>query len=193
MGRKKASGGEEEATDPNVLPVMNIMFLMIPALLLAMEIAKMAAVAVSPPKFAAAPSDQKEQEKPEEKPLKFKVFILADGFRVSTAEQQEGAEAGKAQDSGAPSIPLAKPSAPMDDYERYDYLALEAKAKELKAKAKHETSVTISAENDIPMQVLIYTMDAVRGTDCKLLMLKEDEPMPEECLFFQPIVEAGAG
>jgi hypothetical protein len=26
-----------------------------------------------------------------------------------------------------------------------------------------------------------------------LLSLKEDEPMPEECLFFQPIVEAGAG
>jgi biopolymer transport protein ExbD len=192
MGRKSSSE-EEESTDPNVLPVMNIMFLMIPALLLAMEIAKMAAVAVSPPKFAAAPSDQKEEEKPEEKPLKFKVFILADGFRVSTAEQQEGAEAGKAQDSGGPSIPLAKPGAPMDDYERYDYIALEAKAKELKAKAKSETVVTLSAENDIPMQVLIYTMDAVRGSDCKLLMLKEDEPMPEECLFFQPVVEAGAG
>jgi biopolymer transport protein ExbD len=192
MRRKKVE--EDEVIEANVLPVMNIMFLMIPALLLAMEIAKMAAVAVSPPKFAAAPSDQKEPEKPEEKPLKFKVFILSDGFRVSTAEQQEGAEAGKSQDSsGGPSIPLAKPGAPMDDYERYDYVALEAKAKELKTKAKHETIVTLSAENDIPMQVLIYTMDAVRGSECKLLTLKEDEPMPEECLFFQPIVEAGAG
>ena len=95
MGRKSAAQ-EEEVQDPNVLPVMNIMFLMIPALLLAMEIAKMAAIAVSPPKFAAAPSDQKEEEKPEEKPLKFKVFILADGFRVSTAEQQEGSCDGRA-------------------------------------------------------------------------------------------------
>jgi biopolymer transport protein ExbD len=181
MGRK-SSVEEEEQSELSVLPVMNIMFLMIPALLLAMEIAKMAAVAVSPPKFAAAPSDQKEEEKPEEKPLKFKVFILADGFRVSTAEQQEGAEAGKAQDStGGPSIPLAKPGAPMDDYERYDYIALESKAKELKAKAKHETVVTLSAENDVPMQVLINTMDAVRGSDCNMLMIKEDEPLPEEC------------
>ena len=81
----------------------------------------------------------------------------------------------------------------MDDYERYDYIALEAKAKELKAKAKHETVVTISAENSIPMAVLVKTMDAVRGSDCKLLMVKEDEPVPEECLFFQPIIEAGAG
>lgn len=184
---------EEAVEEANVLPVMNIMFLLIPALLLAMEVASLAAIAVSPPKFAAAPSEKKEEEKKEEKPLKFKVFILEDGYRVSTAAQQEGAEAGKEQDSAGPSIPLAKPSAPLDDYERYDYVALEAKAKELKQKAKHETVVTISAENNIPMQVLINTMDSLRGTDCKLLMLKEDEPIPEECLFFQPIIEAGAG
>jgi biopolymer transport protein ExbD len=163
---------EIEVEEANVLPVMNIMFLLIPALLLAMEVASLAAVAVSPPKFAAAPSDKKEEEKKEEKPLKFKVFILEDGFRVSTAAQQEGAEAGKEQDSTGPSIPLAKPSAPLDDYDRYDYAALEAKAKELKEKAKHETVVTISAENNIPMQVLINTMDSVRGSECKLLMVK---------------------
>ena len=37
------------------------------------------------------------------------------------------------------------------------------------------------------------SMDAVRGSGCKLLMVSDDEPMPEECLFYQPIVEAGAG
>jgi len=184
---------EVPVEEANVLPVMNIMFLLIPALLLAMEVASLAAVAVSPPKFAAAPSEKKEEEKKEEKPLQFKVFILEDGFRVTTAAQQEGAEAGKAQDSSGPSIPLAKPGSDLTDYDRYDYMALEAKARELKAKAKHETVVTISAENNIPMAVLIKTMDAVRGTDCKLLMVKEDEPLPEECLFYQPIVEAGAG
>jgi biopolymer transport protein ExbD len=185
---------EAEVEEANVLPVMNIMFLLIPALLLAMEVASLAAVAVSPPKFAAAPSDKKEEEKKEEKPLQFKVFILEDGFRVTTAQQQEGAEAGKSQDSSGPSIPLAKPgSTDLKEYDRYDYKALEDKARELKAKAKHETVVTISAENNIPMQVLVSTMDAVRGSDCKLLMIKEDEPMPEECLFYQPIVEAGAG
>lgn len=179
---------EVPVEEANVLPVMNIMFLLIPALLLAMEVASLAAIAVSPPKFAAAPSDKKEEEKKEEKPLQFKVFILEDGFRVTTAAQQE---AGKAQDSTGPSIPLAKPGSDLSDYDRYDYVALEAKARELKAKAKSETVVTISAENNIPMAVLIKTMDAVRGSDCKLLMA-EDE-VPEECLFYQPIVEAGAG
>ena len=78
---------EIEVEEANVLPVMNIMFLLIPALLLAMEVASMAAIAVSPPKFAAAPSEKKEEEKKEEKPLKFKVFILDDGFRVTTASR----------------------------------------------------------------------------------------------------------
>ncbi len=188
--RKK---NELEVGEPNMLPVMNIMFLLIPALLLAMEVASLAAIAVSPPKFAAAPSEKKEEEKKEEKPLKFKVFILEDGFRISTAAQQEGAEAGKAQDNTKPTIPLAKPNADDTDYSRYDYAKLGAKAKELKAKYAHETIVTISAESSIPMQVLISTMDAVRGADCKILSVKEGEEFPEECLFFQPIVEAGAG
>jgi hypothetical protein len=53
--------------------------------------------------------------------------------------------------------------------------------------------VTISAENSIPMAVLVGTMDAVRGSDCKLMSVKEGEEFPPECMFFQPIVEAGAG
>ena len=63
MARKKRSEGEIEVEEANVLPVMNIMFLLIPALLLAMEVASMAAIVVSPPKFAAAPpkEDQKKE------------------------------------------------------------------------------------------------------------------------------------
>lgn len=197
MAKKYKKRTEIEVPDANVLPVMNIMFLMIPALLLAMEVASLAAIGVSPPKFAAAPSEKKEEEKKEEKPLNLKVFIMEDGFRVSTASQQEGAEAGKAQDSSKPTIPLAKPGSPMTDYERYNYAALEAEAKKLKEGHKSETVVTLSAENSIPMQVLIKTMDAARGRDCRLVPFLEStdenaEP-PEECLFFMPIVEAGAG
>jgi biopolymer transport protein ExbD len=168
---------EEEAAEPNVLPVMNIMFLMIPALLLAMEIAKMAAITVSPPQRAVS-AEQKPIEDPPEKPLDFKVLIQDDGFRISTA--------GEPDPTGP--IPLAKPNAPMTDYERYDYAALEAKAREIKQGAKHETVVEFSAENHIPLQVLTSAMDAVRGSDCKALTVKDGEPLPEECLFIQPII-----
>ena len=109
MARKKHE--EIEVEEANVLPVMNIMFLLIPALLLAMEVASMAAISVSPPKFSAAPSEKKEQEKKDEKQLKLKIFIMEDGFRVSAADQQEGAEAGKSADSNSPSIPLKRDDA----------------------------------------------------------------------------------
>ena len=108
---------EEEDVQANLLPVMNIMFLLIPALLLAMEFASMASINVSPPKFSSTPSEPKPEEEKKEKPLNLKVFVMEDGYRVSADGQQEGAEAGKATDSKAPTIPLAKPGAPLNDYD----------------------------------------------------------------------------
>jgi biopolymer transport protein ExbD len=186
--KKKVEEGEVEA---NLIPIMNIMFLLIPALLLAMEVARFASINVSPPRFAAT-ADQKEEKK-KEKPLNLKVFIMDDGYRVSASGQQAGAEAGKSQDSSRPTIPLAKPGTTLEDFDRYDYDRLEAEAQNYKRLFPHETVVTISAENSIPLQVLTRTMDALRGTDCKLLKaMTAAEEIPDECLFWQPIVEAGA-
>ena len=192
MARKRKK--EEEAeVEANLLPVMNIMFLLIPALLLAMEIAAMAAINVSPPKFAAS-ANQKKTDKKEEKPLDLKVFIMEDGYRVSASGQQEGADAGKSADSKRPTIPLAKAGADLEDYERYDYAALEAKAKEYKSLFPNDVTVKISAEANIPMQVVVSSMDALAGTTCKIgKTIKSGEQPPEDCYFWQPIVEAGAG
>lgn len=173
-----------------MLPIMNIMFLLIPALLLAMEVASMAAVAISPPKFRNESSDSKPAE-PTKPELSLSVTILADGFRLTHAGQQVGAEAGRAQDSSAPSIPLAHPGAPLDDYSRYDYAALEQQARDLKALHPKETVVRVSAENDIPAQVLINTLDALRGSDCRLRTVSAEDEISEQCLFFRPVVEAG--
>lgn len=192
MLRRPRNKEEETISEANVLPVMNIMFLLIPALLLAMEVASMAAVAISPPKHSDAPSTQ--TTPPDQpKPLELKVFIMSDGFRVSATGQQKGADVGRALDSSAPTIPLAKPNAPSDDYDRYDYAALGSTALDFKAMHPHESVVSISAENDIPAQVLIETMDALRGWDCKLGQVKAGDEIPEACLFYRPIIEAGAG
>jgi len=193
MARKRKKAAEEGEVEANLLPVMNVMFLLIPALLLAMEVARFAAVNVTPPKFAAS-ADQKKEKEEKDKPLNLKVFILEDGYRISASNQMQGADAGKSADASKPTIPLAKKgSNDLNDFERYDYAKLGAEAKKYKDLFKHETVVTISAENTIPMQVLINTMDAMRGTDCKLLKAMQGETVPEECLFWQSIVEAGAG
>lgn len=190
MPRKKY---QEEEIEANLLPVMNVMFLLIPALLMAMEFASMASINVSPPKFAAAAQQkEEEQEKKDDKPLNLKVFVMEDGFRVSADGQQEGAEAGKSQDSKAPTIGLAKPGAPLNDYERYDYAALEAKAKHYKSLFPNEVVVTVSAEANIPMQTIVMTMDALAGRTCKIGKALKGEKVPDDCLFWQPIVEGGA-
>jgi biopolymer transport protein ExbD len=184
---------EEEEIVADLLPVLNIMFLLIPALLLAMEFASMASINVSPPKFSNTPSEPKPEEEKKEKPLNLKVFVMEDGYRVSADGQQEGAEAGKATDSKAPTIALAKPGAPLTDYERYDYAALEAKAQSYKSLFPNEAIVTISAEAKVPMQALIYTMDALAGRTCKLGKAMKGEDVPPDCYFWQPVVEGGAG
>jgi len=191
MARKKSSMVEGEV-EANLLPVMNVMFLLIPALLLAMEVARFAAINVVPPKYAATAETKEPEKKPEEEPLNLKIFIMEDGFRVSASGQQAGAEAGRETDSTRPSIALAKPSAPLNDFSRYDYAALEAKATEYKRLFPHETVATISAENSIPLQVLTSTMDALRGSKCTLLAASKSGQIPEDCLFWQPIIDAGA-
>lgn len=190
MPRKKF---EEEEIQASLLPVMNIMFLLIPALLQAMEFATMAAVNVSPPRFSQNSAEPKPEDTPKEKPLNLKVMILEDGFLISADHQQEGAEAGKSTDSRQPTIPLAKPGTSLSDYARFDYDALEQKVKIYKSTFPHETTVTVSAENKIPMQALIHTMDALAGRECKLGKALKGEDVPTDCYFWQPIVEAGAG
>lgn len=190
---RKRSKFQEQEIAADLLPVMNVMFLMIPLLLAAMEYASMSSINVSPPRFSAARAEEKKEDSPKDKPLNFKVIVLEDGFRISADGQQDGAEAGKASDSGAPTIPLAKPGTPLDDYARYDYAALEQRAKGYKELFPNEVTVTISAESNVPMQALIHTMDALAGRECKLAGALKGEAIPANCYFWQPIVEGGAG
>jgi biopolymer transport protein ExbD len=189
MARSK-NADFDKVEDPNLLPVMNIMFLLIPALLLSMEVASMAAIPVAPPSSSAIADKKEEKPKEDEKPLNLKVFITSEGFRVSASNQQEGAEAGQAADSKRPTIPLSNANASLY-WDRFDYTALEAKAKEYKAAYPHESMVTLSAENDVPLQVIVSAMDALRGRACRTAYVSEE--MPPDCYFIHAFLEAGTG
>ena len=189
MARSK-NADYDKVEDPNLLPVMNIMFLMIPALLLSMEVASMAAIPVSPPSTGALAEKKEEKPKEDEKPLNLKVFITSEGFRVAASNQQEGADAGQGADSKRPTIPLSNGSASVV-WERYDYTALEAKAREYKAAYPNEVTVTFSAENDVPLQAIVSAMDAMRGHSCRAGYVSEE--LPPDCYFIHAFLEAGAG
>lgn len=180
--RRKMDEGEVEA---NLIPVMNVMFLLIPALLMAMEVAHFTAIAVSPPKYAVSDAEQDPQEEEEEKeePLNFKVFITSEGF---------GLQSGPIMEPETSVIALAKAGADVrTDFSAFDYAELEAKARELKRQFPGEKVVTVSAIDDIPMQTLVFTMDALRGSNCKLIQQSGSQVDPD-CMFWNTVVDAGA-
>lgn len=177
MSRRRPPDEPEAIPEANVLPVMNIMFLLIPALLLAMEVASMASIAVSPPRTRSETSTP--TPKDPQDTLDLTVMITAEGFAIAP---------GTAAGTAPPNLPLAKPDAPLADFDRYDYAALEQAARDYKAKYPDERTVRVSAEGDIPAQVLIQTLDALRGSDCRLIAASEE---PDSCLFTLPIVAAG--
>jgi biopolymer transport protein ExbD len=168
MSKKRTNVGDE-TVQADLLPVMNIMFLLIPALLLAMEFASMAAISVSPPKMCAS-CGEPDPDKPVVKPLAFKVMIRSDGFVAST------------QGANMPEIPLKSGE--------LDYDALASTSRTLKSAHPDEVSVTVSAEGDVPMDKLIRTLDTLRGDGCKLAPVAQGEQPGAQCMFFSPVIES---
>lgn len=155
MKRPFRRPSDDETADANMLPVMNIMFLLIPALLLSMEVASLASISVSPPHFRSDPSTKPSEPQPE---LALRVRIHADGFAIEIAG---GEDRPQGETAKGPSIPLADASAGLDDPRRFDFAALQARAEQLRTSGGL-VRIEISAEPDIPMQTLVSTIDAVQ-------------------------------
>ena len=172
MARKRREASS--SMDSALLPIMNIMLLMIPALLLAMEVARLAAIAVVPPRVG--PGVESDTTTPPEAPLR--VFVAEDGFVVAVGE------------APGERIPLANPTAAPGQPEGYDFAALEARARRIKD--VHPTGhLQLDAEGSIPLQTLVATMDSLRGSDCRLSELRADEAPGPECLYTDVTVAPG--
>lgn len=169
MSKKRKSTLWDAVVQADLLPVMNIMFLLIPALLMAMEFASMAEINVAPPKMCAS-CGESDPDKPVEKPLAFKVMIRSDGFVATT------------QSGGKSEIPLRSGE--------LDFAALADTSRTLKSAHPTEVTVTVSAENDVPMAKLVQTLDTLRGDGCKLAGVRNGEQPGPQCMFFAPVIES---
>ncbi len=163
---------EEHATtnETSLLPVMNIMLLMIPALLLAMEVARMGAIPVRPPSFADGGPVQSPTDP---LPLELRVFIGEDGFEVGSTAGEPPERIGFA--AGA----------------AHDYAALEAAARRRHLSGVYVPVVRVDADGSISMSTLVSTLDALRGSECHLAGVAAGEDAPPQCLFWSAIVEPG--
>ena len=174
MFRRRRDPSAEKASETQLLPVMNIMLLLIPALLLAMEVARMSAIAVVPPRVGPAESG----EPPGKPEVPLRVFVAEDGFVLAVGE------------APAERIPLADATAPAGQPESYDFAALEARARTIKG-AHPSGGLQIDAEGSIPLQTLVATLDALRGSSCKLGRLGAGETPGPECVYTDVIVAPG--
>lgn len=172
FGRAKKPNQEGEV-EANLLPVMNVMFLLIPALLLAMEVAPFTMVPVQAPKFSDLADAGKE---PTQEPLRLQVIVRQDGF---TARYGTTPESEKKID-----IPLGADG-------KHDYVALEDRAAEIKARFPDDAMVTITAERTVEYGTLVQSLDALRGRECSLNGALFGETVPPECYFWSVTVEGG--
>lgn len=178
MSKKKPKKrGVGKVVEANLLPVMNIMFLLIPALLMAMEFASMAAIPVSPPQHAANSEDP---TTPPEREMEVRVTVASDGITVAATSAD--VVAGLAEAREAPPSTIARTGEGDADY---DFAALTALAAQLKASSPETSKVILTAEGDVHLQTLIYTMDALRGPSCSM-----GKGGPDGCLLWRPVLRA---
>lgn len=163
---KKRSQELVTAVPADLLPIMNIMFLLIPALLVAMEFAQMATIVVAPPNLCGGCS---ERSTPPARPIDFRVEIRTDGFKPMT----DGAGLGEL-------IPLRDGA--------HDFAALGERTRTLKQSHPDEVRVTVAAESEVKMQTLVQTIDTLRGDQCRLAGMAKGEGPSADCLFWQATI-----
>jgi len=152
--------------DVDLIPVLSCMFLLIPALLLAMEAANWSSIPVSPPQFThGGESGQDTHERPH-----LAVQVREDGFAVTI---------GRCEGCGGPPDVVG-----LEGEDGLD--GLRSVAEGIKASYPLIESVSLSAEGTITLQTLVETMDVLRGSECSLLTGETGS----NCLFPGVIIDA---
>ena len=189
----KRSNGEVNAKNPNLIPIMNLMTILIPFLLLSAVFVKISVLNSSLPTAAepdaAPPAEQPDKPKEEEKPrLNLTVSITKLGFTIAGS----GAVL-PGPDPLGPTIPKLADG-------RWDYTGLTAKMVEIKQKFPEEKNVVIIPEIGTPTepaptieyQTIIDTMDAVRLAPDNVVDSDGDGKL-DKLLFPDVIFGAGIG
>lgn len=150
----------------DLIPVLSCMFLLIPALLLAMEAANWASIPVHPPRSVAAgaPEDSDIDE-----PRLLRVQVREDGFALSLGRCE----------SCEPEQIVARSGA--DGLE-----GLRGAALSIKGAHPSLATVALSAEATVSLQALVEVMDVLRGDGCSL----SPDSDRRSCLFPGVVIDA---
>lgn len=155
MARERRSHGDDTVPEPDILPLMNIILMLILALITMSALLPLGFLSSEAQKLstggAAAPrADDK-------KPLNLIVFATEAGFNISVHGAVKMGEADPA--NPVRKLPLI-PTIPGPGGEPvFDYKTLQEKLAEFKKLDADEQSMTLTADPKIKFDVIIQTMD----------------------------------
>ena len=159
--RKLRTRGRQEGQELNIVPYLDILMNLIMFMLLSITgLSAFGILNVNAPNYGG-PSTQVTDEGDKPK-LLLTVLISKKGFYVAAT----GGVVGQ-QPQGQASPAEAPPSIPKKGDGTYDYTALTESMVNVKKEFPSETKVIVGAEGDIPYEVLVSTMDAIRETPGK--------------------------
>ena len=159
--RKLRIRENEDGGELNIVPYLDILMNLIMFMLLSITgLSAFGILNVSAPNYGG-PTTQitDESDKPK---LLLTVLISKKGFYVAATGGVVGQQS---QGQGNPSE--APPSIPKKSDGSYDYTALTENMVNVKKEFPSESKVIVGAEGDIPYEVLVQTMDAIRETPGK--------------------------
>lgn len=159
--------GQEPFPEPDLLPLMNIILMLILALITMASMLPLAFLSSEAQKLARPGASVDVIREDDKKPLNLIVFITESGFNFSV---QGNAKMGEA-DPAHPERKLALIPAVRKDGELiYDFDALQKKLEEYKKIDPTEEAMTITADPEVKFDVVVHSMDAARFDSEKKLL-----------------------
>lgn len=154
--RQRRFSGHEEFPEPNLLPLMNILLMLILALTTMASLLPLGFLSSEAQKIAHGGMIAPEKVE-EKKPLNLIVFITETGFNISVYGQVKMGE----PDPNALNrkLPLIPNKILANGERQFDYATLQAKLTDFKKLNKEEESMTITADPQIIFDVVVQTMD----------------------------------
>lgn len=169
--RSHGESHNDEPLDLDVTPFLNIMFMLILSILAMTAWTQLAMLNVQAPQIDGGNNGGGGGVAPvaEVSTLNLTVFVLADGFNIgASGATLDGNSEGR---TGQPLITkVTKTSASGKATIDFDYARLQQKLIEIKRSFPDEETMIVSADGNVPYEVIVRVMDAARrSSDGKLL------------------------
>ncbi len=166
--RRHQEAENEDPLDLDVTPFLNIMFMLILSVLAMTAWTQLALLNVQAPQIGGGAAGGAGSSDAPASQLNLTVFILKDGFNIgATGATLDGNSEGRPGQTLVTKLEITEGGKKRI---AYDYVNLQRRLIEIKKTFPAEQTMIISADGEVPYDIIIQTMDAARkSSDGKLL------------------------